>query len=99
VKVIGRADTDIMHLLVLVASAQFFYVTVKTLKFGEKHDILKISVQHTGGIMRVNCGDQPITGLPDGFKVTGSDIPGNPGYSEILRHYYLDSSILFRLQT
>jgi hypothetical protein len=49
--------------------------------------------------MRVNCGDQPITGLPDGFKVTGSDIPGNPGYSEILRHYYLDSSILFRLQT
>lgn len=74
VKVVGRADADIVDTLVLTLAAQLFGMAIEAFKLGEKSDVVGKAVENAHGIGFIDGSHEPIAGIPNGFHVTRGDV-------------------------
>lgn len=87
VQVVGRADAGVVDALVASLPAQLFGMPVEPLKLGEEGNVVKETVHDADRIGFVQCGNQPVSGIPDGFHVARRNVAGRTNQSEVL---YMD---------
>ena len=72
-KIIGRADADVIHLTSL--AAEFINMPVESFKFNEKIGFGKIIVDYPHTVRRIQGGKKVIAGCLYGFKMPYCNIP------------------------
>ena len=60
-------------------------VRPKVLELGEEPDVERIAIEDADGIVRVNRGDQAVSGVGDGAQMPGRDKARHPCHREVLR--------------
>jgi hypothetical protein len=57
---------------------QFGQVPVETLEVREETNIHGVPVQYPDSIVRIERGDETVSGLVNGLEMAGSDVPPHP---------------------
>ena len=85
VKIVGRADAQIVNLLSFVFTAQLLQVPVETLEFCKEGTVWEVAIENTDGVVLIQSGNQLTARVLNRLEVSWCNVTGSAGECEVFQ--------------